>query len=425
MRRPRIQLMLTFLLGVLAACIATGMPFGTGTLAATAYRELDLFTNVLSLVRKSYVEPVDDRKLIESAVRGLVAELDPHSSYLDPEEYREMQIDTRGEFAGLGIEISKIEGGFIEVVAPIDETPAFRAGIKARDQIVKICPTKRPEEWESDCRNTKAMSLVEAVRHMRGRKGTEITLYIYREGLESPKAYTLERAVVKIASVTGEVLDEHYGYLRIRQFQEQTASDLQKKLDKLNFESRTELRGVVLDLRDNPGGLLEQAVDVADLWLSEGLIVETRGRVETQLQSFRAHPAGTEPNYPLVVLVNEGSASASEIVAGALQDHQRALVLGMQTFGKGSVQTIYPLEDGSGLRLTTALYYTPSSRSIQEVGIEPDIIISADAVELSVDEIKKRKGRRIRENDLEGHFANEEKISSVEEEPARSDRMCS
>ncbi len=421
MKRFRTSWILTFLFGVLASSVVLSTPIGVGALAATAYEELDLFTSVLSLIRKSYVESIDDRTLVRGAIRGMLSELDPHSSYLDPEEFREMQIDTRGEFAGIGIEIVKGELGFIEVIAPIEGTPAFRAGIQAKDQIAEICPTLRPEGWNADCRSTKEMSLDEAVRYMRGRKGTKLTLQILRADWKMPHPYVIVRDIVKVESVSGKLLEPGYAYLRIRQFQERTDKDLRNILEALRRGAQrgaaVELRGLVLDLRDNPGGLLEQAVAVADLWLDSGVIVQTRGRLESQTQIFSARPEATEPHYPLVVLVNEGSASASEIVAGALQDQHRALILGTPTFGKGSVQTIYPLGDGSGLRLTTALYYTPSDRSIQEVGIAPDILVvlsetapnsdgaAPDAVAATPDASQREK---LREKDLERHFSNQD-----------------
>ncbi len=408
----RARLLTSFAAGAVAALVAlpiTGVRPG----AATRYEELSLFTSVLGLIRKNYVEPVEDRKLIEGAIRGMLAELDPHSSFLTPEVYREMQIDARGEFAGLGIEISKSSQGFIDVIAPIEGTPAHAAGIRARDQIVAICPEEPPEDWNEPCRSTKDMTLVEAVQLMRGPRGTPITIQIFREGFEEPRAFTIVRDIVKVRSVIGRLLEPGYGYARVRSFQERTADDLRALLDRLRSESGGRLEGLVLDLRDNPGGLLDQAVAVADVWLEEGLIVSTRGRLESQRQEFHAGAEGTEPPYPLVVLVNAGSASASEIVAGALQDHHRALVLGTDTFGKGSVQTIIPLEDGSGLRLTTALYYTPADRSIQEVGIHPDIVV--DAAE-PVAETGSEEPRRVRERDLEGHLTHEE--ADPESEPA-------
>jgi carboxyl-terminal processing protease len=366
------------------------------------YEDLSLFTHVLSLVRGSYVEPVDEHALLRGAVRGLVQELDPHSSFMDIDAYKEMQVDTRGEFHGLGIEITKAQDEAIEVISPIDGTPASRAGIRARDRIVSICPTERPEGWKKDCRPTKDMSLFEAVSLMRGRKDTEITIYILRKGFDVAKPFEIRRDVVKVASVEGKVLEGGIGYVRIRSFQENTAGELRATLAELSIEAGDRYAGLLLDLRDNPGGLLDQAVQVADEWLADGLIVYTQGRDDSQRQEYRARAERGSNDYPIVVLVNEGSASASEIVAGALQDHKRALVLGVDTFGKGSVQTVFPLEDGSALRLTTALYYTPAGRSIQEVGIAPDIVVQA------VESTTVTRRRRVRERDLQGHFTHDE-----------------
>jgi carboxyl-terminal processing protease len=403
MRRQRVRFLLTFLAGIAAAVLATSLSSVLSSVAATRYEDLALFTNVLSLVRSNYVEPVEESELVKGAVRGMLLELDPHSSFMDAEAYKEMQVDTRGEFHGLGIEITKREDGFIEVVSPIEGTPAAKAGLRPRDQIVTICPSEVPSDWKEPCRSTKTMTLFEAVNLMRGRKGSEISIDVFREGFEKPEKFTIMRDVVKIESVSGKLLEPGYGYVRLRTFQERTSDDLHKVLEKLHDESPSGLSGLVLDMRDNPGGLLDQAVKVANAWISDGLVVYTKGRDESQRQEYRALPHGVEPGYPMTVIVNEGTASASEIVAGALQDQHRALVLGVQTFGKGSVQTVYPLEDGSGLRLTTALYYTPGGRSIQEVGITPDIVIAENAAEVASVE-----RRRLREGDLEGHFTHDQ-----------------
>jgi carboxyl-terminal processing protease len=298
------------------------------------------------------------------------------------------------------------------VVSPIEGTPADRAGIRPRDQIVAICPTEVPEDWTEDCRSSKNMTLFEAVKLMRGPKDSKITIDIWREGFEKPEPYTVIRDVVKIQSVSGRMLEPTYGYVRMRAFQERTIQDLEGALEQLHEEAGEPLAGLVLDLRDNPGGLLDQAVKVADKFLSEGLVVYTEGRVESQRHEFRANSEGTEPHYPIAVLVNAGSASASEIVAGALQDQNRALVIGVKSFGKGSVQTVYPLEGGAGLRLTTALYYTPSGRSIQEVGIQPDIEVEPQAPSAETSR------RRLREKDLEGHFTQEEADPEASEKEA-------
>ncbi len=404
MRRSRIGFLLTFLAGAIAAGFAGVLATNVGSVAATRYEELSLFSSVLAHVRRHYVEPVDDETLLRGAINGMLQQLDPHSSFLDRDAYKEMQVDTKGEFHGLGIEITKRRDGFIEVVSPIDGTPAARAGIRSHDQIVSICPTDPPEDWAEPCHTSKNLTLFEAVRLMRGRQGTEITIEVYRDGFEKPKRFTIVRDVVKVISVSGRMLEPRYAYIRIRAFQERTIQDLERTLQQLRDEAGGSLDGVVLDLRDNPGGLLDQAVKVADVWLDDGLVVYTKGRMESQHQEFRAHSDGTEPSYPVAILVNEGTASASEIVAGALQDQHRALVIGVKSFGKGSVQTVYPLESDSALRLTTALYYTPSGRSIQEVGISPDIPVQPR---------RESEGfvaapHRIRETDLEGHFTQEE-----------------
>ncbi|MEE8166196.1 MAG: S41 family peptidase, partial [Myxococcota bacterium] len=275
----------------------------------------------------------------------------------------------------------------------------------ARERITSICPTEKPEDWDEECRGTMEMTLFEAVSYMRGRRGTPITIYILREGMSEPKRFEITRDTVKVASVRARMLEPRYGYIKVSSFQERTGGDVRERLEELREAGGgVALSGLVLDLRDNPGGLLNQAVEVADQWLKDGLVVYTQGRDETQRIEYNATSRIVESDYPVVVLVNEGSASASEIVAGALQDHHRAIVLGVSTFGKGSVQTVYPLEGGAGLRLTTALYYTPSGRSIQEVGIRPDLEVRrGDAVSLGFP-----KRRRLRERDLEGHFTQRE-----------------
>jgi carboxyl-terminal processing protease len=404
MRPQRVRFLLTFLAGVIAAAVTGVLAGSAGSFAANRYEELSVFTSVLNLVRRNYVEPVEEDELVRGAMRGMLAELDPHSSFLDADAYKEMQVDTKGEFHGLGIEISKRKDGYVEVVSPIEGTPAALAGIKARDQITAICPTEVPEDWTEPCRSSKNMTLFEAVNLMRGKKGSKITIEIFREGFEESKPFEITRDVVKVVSVSGRMLEPNYAYVRLRAFQEHTDEDLASTLAALHRESGEPFQGLVLDMRDNPGGLLDQAVKVADSWLKEGLVVYTKGRDESQRQEFRAQLDGTEPSYPIVVLVNEGTASASEIVAGALQDHGRALVIGVKTFGKGSVQTVYPLEGGAGLRLTTALYYTPAGRSIQEVGISPDIPVQPAVIAAAGEAAPSR----IRERDLEGHFTQED-----------------
>lgn len=358
--------------------------------AEAGYAELQLFTDVLSIVRRSYVEEVPVKDLVYGAIDGMLASLDPHSGFMPPDVYKELKIDTRGEFGGLGIEIT-LKDDTLTIVAPIEDTPAFRAGLAAGDRILKI-----GEQF------TKGMEIMEAVRLMRGAPGTEVTIAVMREGFERPKNFTLKREVIKIKSVKSKTLEDGFGYVRITQFQERTANDLERALEGLRKENAGSLKGVVLDMRNNPGGLLDQAVDVADLFLDKGLIVYTKGREADAQMEFSAKSSGTEPVYPMVVLINGGSASAAEIVAGALQDHGRAVILGTQSFGKGSVQTILPLGDDSGLRLTTALYYTPKGTSIQAKGITPDI-------EVQPAEVKEAGDRdHFREKDLPNHFDSEQ-----------------
>ena len=358
--------------------------------AETAYAELQLFTDVLSIVRRSYVEEVPVKELVYGAIDGMLASLDPHSGFMPPDVYKEMKIDTRGEFGGLGIEIT-LKDEILTIVTPIEDTPAFRAGLAAGDRILKI-----GDQY------TKGMEIMGAVRLMRGAPGTDVTITVMREGFEKPKEFTLKREVIKIKSIKAKTLEDGFGYIRVTQFQERTASDLERALENLRKESGGELKGLVVDLRNNPGGLLDQAVDVADLFLAEGLIVYTKGREADAQMEFSAKRSGTEPNYPMVVLINGGSASASEIVAGALQDHGRGVILGVQSFGKGSVQTILPLGDDSGLRLTTARYYTPKGTSIQAKGITPDIEVR----QVEVKEAGERE--HFREKDLPNHFGSEQ-----------------
>lgn len=365
--------------------------YRSATAAGADYESIELFTDVLAIVKKSYVEEVDTKKLVYGAINGMLTALDPHSSFMPPDTYKELRTETKGEFGGLGIEIS-IKEGILTVISPIEDTPAFRAGIKAGDQILKI-----------DDKFTKDLSIMEAVKRMRGTKGTKVTLTIMREGFDKPKDFPLVRDIIQVKSVKFKMLDDGYGYIRIAQFQEKTADDLQKAL--ATFDE-SKLKGLVLDLRNDPGGLLDQAVKVSEQFLDEGkLIVYTEGREKDSQMRFNAKKGKKTANYPIVVLINSGSASASEIVAGALQDHKRAVVMGVQSFGKGSVQTIIPLSDNSGLRLTTARYFTPSGRSIQAKGITPDIVV--ERVELPSTE--KKDAMHIREKDLENHFENDRK----------------
>ncbi len=369
------------------------------------YENLEDFAKILAMVRRNYVDDVTTQKLVDGAVRGMLNSLDPHSAYLPPTAYKELQVETRGSFGGLGIEIT-LRDGILTVVSPIEDTPAFRAGVVAGDQIIKI-----EEEF------TKDMSLMQAVKLMRGPKGTEINLTIRREDEPDWIELTIVREVIRIKSVKHRLLEPGYGYLRLTQFQERTRSEADKALQAMDDESPDGLEGLVLDLRNNPGGLLSQAVSVTDLFLDAGMVVYTEGRLDNQAQKFFARPANSRTDFPMIVLVNGGSASASEIVAGALQDHRRAIVLGTQTFGKGSVQTILPIDGDrpdtkSAIRLTTARYFTPNGRSIQATGITPDIVMEPlPAVEADSD-----RPELIRERNLPRHLRGGEEMDDSEDE---------
>lgn len=350
------------------------------------YRQLDLFGDVFERVRADYVKEVGDEELIEAAINGMLSSLDPHSSYLSPKSFKDMQVQTRGEFGGLGIEVT-MESGFVKVVSPIDDTPAFRAGIKAGDFITHL-----------DEKPVQGLALSEAVERMRGKIDTDIKLTIRREGRE-PFDVTLTRAVIKIQSVRWRT-EEDIGYVRITSFSEQTEAGLIRAVDRIKEKLGDEMLGLVLDLRNNPGGLLDQAIKVSDAFLDRGEIVSTRARRVQDAQRFNAKKGDLLAGKPVVVLVNGGSASASEIVAGALQDHRRAIILGTQSFGKGSVQTIVPLSGHGAIRLTTAQYFTPSGRSIQAKGIEPDIAVA----QAKLSDVENSRGRR--EADLRGALDN-------------------
>ena len=363
---------------VAALQVANALPKGY-----SPYKKLNIFARVLTYVENNYVEYVDESKLIYGAIKGMMDSLDPHSTFMPPDQYRQMKVDTEGEFGGVGIEV-EIKGGWITVVSPLEDTPAQRAGLRPGDVIESI-----------DGRSTRDMRLHEAVRAMRGPRGTRVRIKVQRQGKKDRIAFEIVRDIIKIVSVSTKMLEPGIGYVRLKRFQERTDHQLKEALKQMD---RHKLRGLILDLRNNPGGLLDQAVRVADLFLDKGLIVRTTGKRGRMTEEEKAHPKGTFKGFPMVCLVNEGSASAAEIVAGALQDHHRAVVLGSRTFGKGSVQTIIDLEDGSGLKLTIARYYTPSGRSIQEMGIEPDIAVS----EIGPPVRKRRKVKR--EEDLDRHL---------------------
>ncbi len=328
------------------------------------YKELRLFRQIMGIVQKNYVKEVSDKDLIQGAINGMLQSLDPHSSYLTEDMFKELQVETKGEFGGLGIEIT-LEGGVLTVVSPIEDTPAYKAGLKPGDKIIKI-----------NGETTKNITLLNAVKQMRGPKGSKVTITVMREGEKKFKDYTILRDIIHVKSVKKELLEPGYPYIRVVNFQESTDTDLAAAIKE--FDNDNGIKGMIIDLRNNPGGLLDQAVKVSNMFIDKGLIVYTDGRVKDQRMDFRATKSGKHYNFKLAVLINEGSASASEIVAGALQDYDRALILGTKSFGKASVQTIIPLENGSGLRLTTAYYYTPRGRHIQKKGIEPDVDLKAE-----------------------------------------------
>ncbi len=352
-------------------------------------------SEVFGKIKDNYVEEVTDKELLENAIRGMMTGLDPHSTYLDREAFKELRVGTTGEFGGLGIVVG-MEDGFVKVISPIDDTPADRAGIEAGDLIIRL--DKKP---------VKGMSLDDAVKIMRGRPGTDIELLIVREGAEKPLTYKVTRDKIRVKSVKAKTLEKGFGYVRVSQFQERSSSDLKKAISKLKKENGGKLNGIVLDLRNNPGGLLDSAVEISDIFIKKGGIVSVKGREEGSRIVHSATPTDMLEDAPIVVLVNGGSASASEIVAGALQDHKRAIIMGSKTFGKGSVQTVVPLGNNTAIKLTTARYYTPSGRSIQAKGIDPDIEIK----DLKLTENKKPGVSQIKEADLQGHLEHEKKAA--------------
>lgn len=402
MKHKRVRLLIV---SALVFAALAGMLIGRWSVSfvnaeVEGYENLKTFTEVLSIVKKNYVEEVKTKELIYGAIKGMLNSLDPHSGFMTPEAFKEMQVDTKGEFGGIGIQIG-IKDGLLTVIAPIEDTPAYRAGISAGDRIIKI-----------NNESTKDMGLHEAVSKMRGPKGTTVKLTILREGWKEPKEFTITRDIIKVKSVKYKVIDDRIGYIKLTQFQEQTAADLATALSKLSEEKLSEekIDSLILDLRNNPGGLLSSAVDVASQFLPPNrLVVYTKDRsgekVEYQSSSNRPY----YDKLTMAVLVNQGSASASEIVAGALKDWNRAVLVGVQTFGKGSVQSVIPLSDGSGIRLTTARYYTPKGISIQNTGITPDIIVKIEA----------KDGKEhvvVREKDLQKHLKNDQKDEKGDED---------
>jgi len=398
-RKMLITLALVFTIAV-SGIVVGRWSVGLVNAEVEGYETIKIFTEALSIVKKNYVEETKTKDLVYGAIKGMVNSLDPHSGFMNPEAYKEMQVDTKGEFGGLGIQIG-IKDNVLTVIAPIEDTPAYKAGIKAGDRIVKI-----------NDEITRDMGLLDAVNKMRGPKGTSVKISIMREGWKEPKEFTLVREIIKIKSVKFKVLEEGIGYIKLTQFQEQTAADLSKALSQLTTEK---VNSLVLDLRNDPGGLLNSAVDVTSQFLPPGKLVVYIKDKAGEKNEYRTGGNYSYYDKPtMVVLVNQGSASASEIVAGALKDWRRAVILGVQTFGKGSVQSVIPLSDGSGLRLTTARYYTPSGTSIQSTGITPDIVVK----------IETKNGVKehavVREKDLERHLKNEkeEEKSQTEQEKA-------
>jgi carboxyl-terminal processing protease len=392
----------------LSTLLVAGLSSQSGKVfAEERYQELQLFAKVLNLVQQYYVEEVDTKKLIYGGIKGMLRELDPHTNFLPPDIYKEFETETSGEFGGIGIEIT-VQNSVLTVISPIEDTPAFKAGIKAGDRIVEI-----------DGESTKGFSLVEAAQRMKGKKGAKIKLGIFRDGFDQPKDYVIERGTVKIKSVKFTDLDEGYGYVRVTSFIENTASDLERTI-KAHDKKYKGVKGLIIDLRRNPGGLLDQAIQMTDLFIENGAIVSTMGRNQKEKEIVYAKKAGTLPYFPLLILVDEYSASASEIVAGALQDNKRALVMGHRSFGKGSVQSVVKLGDGSGLKLTVGRYYTPSGKSIQAYGIVPDIELEDFAPDV-LDQARIKRDIR-REGDMRGHLQGDGEDESSSTGPAAANK---
>jgi carboxyl-terminal processing protease len=352
--------------------------------------QLRNFSDIFSRIKSDYVEDVEDEVLLEHAIRGMLSGLDPHSTYLSPDEYNELRIGTSGEFGGLGIQVG-MEDGFVKVISPIDDTPAFKAGLEAGDLIIRL-----------DEKTVKGLTLNEAVKIMRGKPGTDIELTVVREGEDKPLTFVVTRDIIKVKSVKNRMLDPGYGYIRISNFQSRTAPQLMEAINTLKEENKARLKGLVLDLRNNPGGVLNAAAEVSDLFINKGKLVYTEGRIDNSHYEYNAKPGDILDGAPVVVLINGGSASASEIVAGALQDHRRAVVMGSKSFGKGSVQTIQELRSGGAVKITTARYFTPNGRSIQGAGITPDIVLEKYTVTSTED----NSLASIKESDLSNHISN-------------------
>jgi len=386
-KNQHVKLWLLMIAAVVAWTIGTGFYHDLSATNEETYEGLKVFSDVIELIEKEYVDEVDTKELIQNAIQGMVQSLDPHSSLLPSEAFEDLQIDTKGKFTGIGIHIT-MQDGFVTVISPIEDTPAYRAGIQARDKIIKV-----------DGKPTK--DLRQAVNMMRGPKGTKVVVTILREGVKKPLTFELVRDVIPIVSVKHLMLEPGYGYVRVSQFAGNTTKELTEALSEIE-STNSPIKGLILDLRDNGGGLLNQAIQVSDLFLESGKILSIEGRNKKNTKVFKATPNQIQRNYPMIVIINGGSASASEIVAGALQDQKRALILGTTSFGKGSVQTVETLRDGSGLKLTIARYYTPNGRSIQAKGIEPDVVLKHHRIDPK--ELKEDEQGLLKEKDLENHL---------------------
>ena len=407
-KKQRFRFWLTMGFAVVFLTVGTNFYRGNFANGQETYKGLKLFTDVIELIEKNYVDEVDTEKLMQKAIQGMVRSLDPHSAFLPPEAFEELQVDTHGEFGGIGIVIT-MKDGILTVVSPIEGTPAYKAGVQAGDKIIKV-----------DGESTQEMELWEAVKKMRGQQGTKVVITVMRENEADPIDFPLIRDIIPIESVKSATLQPGYGYAWVTNFRDSTTDDIKNAIDE--FQKEGPLKGLVLDLRDNPGGLLNQSISVADLFLNKGTIVSIKGRLERHTKSYEARERGTYPDFPIVVLINGGSASASEIVAGALQDNKRAVILGTVSFGKGSVQTVESLRDGYGLKYTIALYYTPNGTSIQAQGIQPDIVVKQRFIE----ESETKEDKRLKEKDLKNHLeadpnGSEREGGETEDEPDKDD----
>lgn len=408
MRKRYIKLWVVTAIAVIFWTVGAGFYRDLSAGNEETYKGLKLFSDVIELVEKNYVDPVETKDLIQKAIQGMVNSLDPHSSLLPPEAFEELKVDTKGEFGGIGIVIT-LQKRILTVISPIEGTPAFRAGVKAGDKIIKV-----------DGVPTKDMALWEAVKKMRGPKGTAVEITVAREGSPEPINFTLIRDIIPIESVKSLTIKPGYGYIRVTNFQDHTTEDLLQALDRLE-SGDVRLKGLVLDLRDNPGGLLDEAISVSDVFLEEGEIVSIKGRQKRNTKSYKAHKNKVKRNFPIVLLINGGSASASEIVAGALQDQKRALILGTTSFGKGSVQTVETLRDGYGLKFTIARYYTPTGRSIQAQGIVPDIVVKFQRID--PDEKTDSDESLLKEKDLKNHLEAEPEKGAPKENKQRKENQ--